>query len=201
LETRYVANLVAVNSRRAWGASQMSDRHRPATRQQLIDETALAARLQQNAYDRFEDAAAAYFGVNRTSMRCMDVLERAGQLSAGEIARQTGLTSGAVTALLDRLERAGYVRRLRDQVDRRRILVRLTELALQGADEIYGPFAAMMSEYDRYSDADLRLILRFLERGSDLLLEHADRVEGVRRARQGGRRRDPPRAHGAADSQ
>jgi DNA-binding MarR family transcriptional regulator len=173
----------------------VSERHRPATRQQLIDEAGLAARLQQNAYDRFEDAAAAYFGVNRTAMRCMDVLERAGQLGAGEIARQTGLTSGAVTALLDRLERAGYVRRLPDPADRRRILVRLTELALQGAAEIYGPFSEVMSEYGGYTDADLRLIVGFLERGSDLLLEHADRVEGLRRARPRGQPRAPGPAH------
>jgi len=155
----------------------------PAARPELIARAALAARLHQNAYDRFEDAAAEYFGVNRTAMRCMDVLERAGQASAGDIARQTGLTSGAVTALLDRLERAGYVRRHRDPADRRRVLVQLTELALQGATEIYGPFAELASEYDRYSDADLRLITGFLNRGSDLLLQHADRVEHLHRCR------------------
>jgi DNA-binding MarR family transcriptional regulator len=154
----------------------VSERQRPTARQQLISETALIVRLHQNAYDRFEDAAAAYFGVNRTAMRCMDVLEREGQLSAGDIARQTGLTSGAVTALLDRLERAGYVSRLRDPADRRRILVQLTELAMQQAAEIYGPFADVLSEFDTYSDADLRLIISYLRRGSDLLLKHADRV-------------------------
>jgi DNA-binding MarR family transcriptional regulator len=160
----------------------------PRSREALVIRAALAARLHQNAYDRFEDAAAEYFGVNRTAMRCMDVLERAGQLTAGEIARQTGLTSGAVTALLDRLERAGWVRRLRDETDRRRILVELTEKAQQGAAEVYGPFAEFRSEYEKYSDAELRFIASYIERGSDLLLEHAARIEEMRR------RRD---AHGA----
>ena len=155
----------------------------PATRQELVSAAALAARLHQNAYDRFEDAAADYFGVNRTAMRCMDVLDRAGQLTAGEIARQTGLTSGAATALVDRLERAGYVRRLRDAADRRKILVELTEAARQGAAEVYGPFSEVLSEYDRYSDSDLRLITSYINRGSDLLLTHAARIEELRRRR------------------
>jgi DNA-binding MarR family transcriptional regulator len=155
----------------------------PRSRQALIMQAALASRLHQNAYDRFEDAAAEYFGVNRTAMRCMDVLERAGQLTAGEIARQTGLTSGAVTALLDRLERAGWVRRLRDDADRRRILVELTDKAVQGAAEVYGPFVEGLAEYDKYSEAELRFITRYIERGSDLLLEHTARIEDMRRRR------------------
>ncbi|MGH3300459.1 MAG: MarR family winged helix-turn-helix transcriptional regulator [Streptosporangiaceae bacterium] len=149
----------------------------PGARQELISQAALAARLHQNAYDRFEDAAAEYFGVNRTAMRCMDVLERAGRLTAGQIARQTGLTSGAVTALLDRLERAGYVRRLRDASDRRRILVEMTEQARQGAAEVYGPLIEVLAEYGKYSDDELRLITSYIERGSELLLEHGTRIE------------------------
>lgn len=158
----------------------------------LVQAAAMAARLHQNAYDRFEDTAAEYFGVNRTAMRCMDVLERAGRLTAGEIARQTGLTSGAVTALLDRLERAGWVRRLRDATDRRRILVELTDQARQGAAEVYGPFIQFLSEYEKYTDAELLFITRYIERGSELLLEHADRIEKLPRrwSSAGGTRED-----------
>jgi DNA-binding MarR family transcriptional regulator len=155
----------------------------PGGRRELISQAGLAARLHQNAYDRFEDAASEYFRVNRTAMRCMDVLERAGRLSAGQIARQTGLTSGAVTALLDRLERAGWVRRLRDATDRRRILVELTEQAQQGAAEVYGPLVEVLAEYDKYTDDELRLITAYIERGSELLLEHAARIEDMRRRR------------------
>jgi DNA-binding MarR family transcriptional regulator len=151
--------------------------------QELVNAAGLAARLHQNAYDRFEDAAADYFGVNRTAMRCMDVLERVGRLTPGEIATQTGLTSGAVTALLDRLERVGYVRRERDAADRRRIWVELTDKARQRAADVYGPLAELMTEYNKYSDAELRLITRYLERGSELLLEQAARIEEARRRR------------------
>jgi DNA-binding MarR family transcriptional regulator len=153
------------------------------TRADLVTRAGLAARLHQNAYDRFEDAAAEYFGVNRTAMRCMDVLERVGRLTAGEIATETGLSSGAVTALLDRLERVGYVRRIRDPGDRRRVFVELTETARKLAQEVYGPLADAMAEFDRYSDAELRLITAYVERGSELLLDLTARVEQMRERR------------------
>lgn len=146
----------------------------------------MAARLHQNDYDRFEDAAAEYFGVNRTAMRCMEVLDRVGQLTAGDIARETGLTSGAVTAMLDRLERVGYVRRLRDQADRRRVLVELTDEARQRAAEVYGPLADAMVEFERYSDEELKVIRDFLRMGSAMLIAQAARVDKQRLAREGG---------------
>ena len=157
-----------------------------ATRRELILAAALEARLQQNAYDRFEDAAAVFFGVNRTAMRCMEVLDRTGQLTAGEIARQTGLTSGAATALLDRLERAGYLRRLRDPADRRRILVELTDQARAASAEIYGPMAEAVAEFERYTDAELELLTDFLRTGSGLLLDNTERIRSLIAARAAG---------------
>ncbi len=159
-----------------------------SARQQLINDAATQARIHQNAYDQFEDAAAAYVGVNRTAMRCMDVLDQAGQLTPGEIAIRTGLTSGAVTAMLDRLERVGLVHRRPDPSDRRRVLVQLTDTARRIASEIYGPLAGEMTEFERYSDAELRLIAEFLRLGTATLKRHADRVE--RQASQA--RRQPP---------
>jgi DNA-binding MarR family transcriptional regulator len=153
------------------------------SRPQLIHEAALEARLHQNAYDRFEDAAAAYFGVNRTAMRCMEVLDRVGQLTAGDIAAQTGLTSGAVTAMLDRLERADLVQRLPDPSDRRRVLVQLTAKARQTALEIYGPLSEAMVEFKRYSDDELALIAGFLRLATRTLEQHADRVVRQRATR------------------
>ena len=59
-------------------------------------------------------------------------------MTAGELDRESELSTGAITTLLDRLERAGYVRRVRDDVDRRRILVELTDEARHRAWEIWG---------------------------------------------------------------
>jgi DNA-binding MarR family transcriptional regulator len=155
------------------------------SRQELINGAALEARLHQNAYDRFEDAAAAYFGVNRTAMRCMEVLDRKGRLTAGEIAIQTGLTSGAVTAMLDRLERADLVQRLSDPSDRRRVLVELTSQARRRAGEIYGPLAGEMTQFEQYTDDELRLIAGFMRLATLALERHASRVEQQRRDRSG----------------
>jgi DNA-binding MarR family transcriptional regulator len=169
----------------AWQDRHVADprQEAKASRQELVNAAGLAARLHQNAYDRFEDAASEYIGVNRSAMRCMDVLDRVGRLTPGEIATQTGLTSGAVTALLDRLERVGYVRRLRDLDDRRRIWVELTDKARQVAAEVYGPLVGVLDEYDKYSDEELQLITRYIERGSELLLEFTARIEEMRRRR------------------
>jgi DNA-binding MarR family transcriptional regulator len=159
-----------------------------SSRPRLIHEAAMESRLHQNAYDRFEDAAAAYFGVNRTAMRCMEVLDRVGQLTAGEVAAQTGLTSGAVTAMLDRLELADLVQRLPDASDRRRVLVQLTSKARQIAVEIYGPLSEVMTEFERFSDDELGLIADFLRLATRTLERHANRVEQLRleRAEGGG---------------
>ena len=156
-----------------------------ATRQELVETVALQARLHQNAYDRFEDAAAAYLGVNRTAMRCLEVLDREGQRTAGEIAAQTHLSSGAVTAMLDRLERADLVQRMPDPGDRRRVLVQLTGRARQLAAGIYGPIMDDMHLFDRFSDEDLRLLHEFLVLTTTLQGRNADRVERMRAERDG----------------
>ena len=167
-------------------AAHDPDRADARSRAELIDAAALEARLNQNSYDRFEDAVAAYIGVNRTAMRCLEVLDRLGQLTAGEIAVQTGITSGAVTAMLDRLERDHLVQRLPDPTDRRRVLVQLTDKARRLAAEIYGPFTGELARFEQYTDAELRLIEQFMRIASQILDQHAERIEQLRRARGSG---------------
>lgn len=152
-------------------------------RAELITAAAMEARLHQNSYDRFEDAAADYVGVNRTAMRCMEVLDRQGQATAGEIAVQTGLTSGAVTAMLDRLQRVDLVQRMPDPSDRRRVLVQMTDKARRLAAEIYGPLAGELDQFEKYSDDELRLIEGFMQMATRALDRHAERVERMRRDR------------------
>jgi len=164
-------------------AAQDHDGEDSRSRTELVNAAAMEARLHQNSYDRFEDAVAAYIGVNRTAMRCMEVLDRLGQLTAGEIAVQTGLTSGAVTAMLDRLARDDLVQRLPDPSDRRRVLVQLTAKARRLADEIYGPLTGEMGQFEHYSDDQLRLIEAFMRMTTRTLDRHAERVERLRRGR------------------
>src|ERR1043166_5846990 len=78
--------------------------------------------------DRLDQAAADRYGLNRTDMRALDIVGRAGPLAPTALARALGFTTGGVTTVLDRLERAGYVRRRPDPGDRRRQLVETTEV-------------------------------------------------------------------------
>ena len=132
-------------------------------RSDLIGALIWEIRATQAAVDAVDDAFADYLGVNRTDARCLDILERDGPMPAGELARAVGLTTGAVTAVLDRLERAGYARRTRDSEDRRRVLVEVTPKVRRAAEEIFdvGNPKAFEDFFADYSDRDLQLLIDF----------------------------------------
>jgi DNA-binding MarR family transcriptional regulator len=88
-----------------------------------------AVRSVQSATARYDPAVADAIGVNRTDPRLIDLLERAGRLTARQLAAATDLTIGAITTAIDRLERSGYARRARDAGARRRIYVEPTDTA------------------------------------------------------------------------
>lgn len=87
---------------------------------------AAALGAHQVADDAFEDALADFLGLNRTDARCLDLIGREGRITAGRLAATSGLTTGAVTVVIDRLSSAGYVRRVRDPDDRRKVYVEMT---------------------------------------------------------------------------
>src|SRR5581483_11215657 len=120
------------------------------------------------ATDRYDQAVADALGANRTDMRCIDVLQREGRLTAGALAEATGLSSGAMTTALDRLERLGFVQRVRDPSDRRRVLVEVTPQVHADAGRFYAEHAAMAERlYDRYSQKELELFLEFVRGGRE----------------------------------
>jgi DNA-binding MarR family transcriptional regulator len=144
----------------------------------VLDEVIRAARASQSASDAVDEAVAELLGLNRTDMRFLDILDREGRLAAGELARSSGLTTGAVTAVLDRLERSGYARRVRDPDDRRRVLVEPTEQARRIGAELYGELgAAAVAALRRYSIAELTLIRDFLRLDRDLNEAHLARLK------------------------
>jgi DNA-binding MarR family transcriptional regulator len=138
-------------------------------RQAVLGELKWEARAAQAANDAFDEAVVELLGVNRTDARCIDILEREGRLTAGQLAKASGLTSGAVTAVLDRLERAGYARRIRDADDRRRVFVEPTEKTRIVAREFYGGLeAAGDRELRRFTVEELALIRDFLRLDREL---------------------------------
>jgi DNA-binding MarR family transcriptional regulator len=145
----------------------------------LIAELISAVRAYQRATEDMDTAAYEALGVNRSDGKCLDVLEEREPMTAGELAEELGLTTGAVTTLLDRLEKAGYVSRARDTVDRRRVLVQLTALARRRIAELYGPMGERGREWlEPMSDDEVRLIIGFLHYGTKLSLENAARIRG-----------------------
>src|SRR5919202_4029852 len=112
------------------------------TRGQLLDAVSRAVAEFQHGTDLVDEAVAAQLGVNRTDLRCLGVLSSRGALTAGQLAQACRLSPGATTTAIDRLERAGYVQRVRDQVDRRSVRVELTARAQERLAALYDPLGA-----------------------------------------------------------
>jgi DNA-binding MarR family transcriptional regulator len=146
-------------------------------RELLIEEVREAFRLNGQAGDAMDQAAAEFLGVHRTDSRLLDVVQMAGRISAGDLARAGHLSPAAVTAALDRLERAGYVRRVADAHDRRRVLVELTERMNTLTGELYGPLAASGHEMLRSLTGEQLTAMRdVLREAARLQLDQAARV-------------------------
>jgi DNA-binding MarR family transcriptional regulator len=153
-----------------------------ALRADLGDE----ARALQSAVDALDEVVAAHLGVNRTDLRCLDILLQLGSATPGKLATALGLTTGSVTTMLDRLEKLGHLRRSSDPADRRKVLVTPSDSVLRIAAELYGPLAEEGArEVARYTTAELELLIDFHRRSRLLQERHADRIR---------RLRDPQRA-------
>ncbi len=112
-----------------------------------------------------------------------------GPMTAKELARHLGMTTGGVTTVIDRLAKAGYVRRRHDNKDRRRLLLETTERHAAVEREIFGGLVAgTLRVVSSYSEADLALIGRFLEQIGAAVAAHSDQLEKGKRGRRVGRR-------------
>ncbi len=151
------------------------------SRDDVLRELNTEVRGWQADQEVFDAAVADLAGLNRTDWRCLDLLFTRGPMSAGELADAAHLTTGAVTGVLDHLEAAGWVRRVRDAADRRRVNVELTERVGEQAGRVYGPLVANSAEMlASYSEEQLEVIVDFVRRERGLLRKHTDRIRGVR---------------------
>jgi DNA-binding MarR family transcriptional regulator len=131
----------------------------------------------------FHQAIADRLGLNPTDHKCADILFVKGPLTAGELAELTGLTTGAITGVIDRLEKVGFVRREDDPSDRRRVIVRVLPSCHRKVGRLFEPFAAAMDELcSRYSDRELAIILDFMTRSQQVAHEQTVRLRQQRTA-------------------
>jgi DNA-binding MarR family transcriptional regulator len=110
----------------------------------------------------------------------MSFLQQDGPMTAGRLAELTGLTSGAVTRMVDRLEARKYVRRRGDPKDRRRVVVELNPASAKEFERFYGPMAGEAADMlKRYSDAQLELIAGLLGHMLEFSRRHAERIKAL----------------------
>ena len=121
----------------------------------------------------FSHAVAERAGMSAADLESLDLLIRHGPMTAGRLAELTGLTTGAVTGLVDRLERRGYARRERHPTDRRSVVVQpLTESALRDLEPSYTAMRQAIDKlFSRYSEEELNVILDFMERAAAVTAE------------------------------
>jgi DNA-binding MarR family transcriptional regulator len=160
---------------------------RTESREDVLSEVAEELRLSGVTNDIADQVVADFLGLNRTDTRCLDIIERLDGVSAGRLASEAGLSTGAVTTVLDRLERAGYARRVQDPGDRRRVLVELTPAARRELQQLYAPLTdATMRQLEGYTTDEVSLVRDFMRDNRRLNEAHAERVRARRRFGQEG---------------
>lgn len=156
---------------------------------ELAGSVARAVREQSDAAVIFHAEMARLSGLNPTDHKTMSVLDRMGPMSAGEIARWTGLATASVTDLVDRLERKGFVRRVDDPKDRRRVLVQpITARVEETRGRLSSLHRALAEICAAYSDGDLEAIAGFLSRIAEALRAETAKLEAVRMHAGGGKK-------------
>lgn len=131
-------------------------------------------RRQSTAAVLFNHAVAERLGLGPTDHKCLDLLLERGPMSGSELSAITGLTSGAVTGVAARLERAGFLRRTPDPHDRRKQVLTPAPDRVQDIDEVFAPFHSDIARLlDGFDTRQLTAIADFLDRSADTLLRHA----------------------------
>jgi DNA-binding MarR family transcriptional regulator len=132
----------------------------------------------------FHQAVADVLGLHITDHKCLDFIYRFGAMPAGRLAELTGLTTGAVTGIIDRLEEAGYVKRTDDPKDRRRTIVEPTrnKKLERKIEVIFIPLHERMHKLlSSYSDSELSFLLEATTEFIDQTREESKKLRSLQR--------------------
>lgn len=152
----------------------------PAASRSGVERVTAELRAFSIALDQLDQFAAEQLGLNRTDQRALDLIGRSGSIAPTQLARALTMSTGATSAVIDRLESVGYVRRGADPTRRRGTIVQMTEDATARCSQIFDPLiTATTAQADRSSDADLAVIAEFLAAHRELLLVHLDRAQRI----------------------
>jgi DNA-binding MarR family transcriptional regulator len=159
-----------------------------------LDDWQEAGRRLSTATIMFHQAVADRLGLHPTDHKCIGLLAEAGSTTAGELAEATGLTTGAITGVIDRLEAAGFVRREDDPKDRRRVIIRVVPKRYQDVVRLFEPLGIAAQQLAaRYSEQELATIMDFVNRSCEMLREATLELRRQTPAAQGKPRAKRPR--------
>jgi DNA-binding MarR family transcriptional regulator len=128
----------------------------------------------------FQEAIAARLGLNATDYRCLEVIIRRGQMTAKALAEEVRLTTGAITGIVDHLEKAGYVERLENPTDRRSVIIRplITHRGVEKklGDTMVSYRAAMSKLFGKYDVDQTAAIVDFLREFVQVLKDQTSKL-------------------------
>ena len=150
-----------------------------ASRTALIADLNRAAREASGLGNLFANAVAERLAVNPTDVECLGVIAGSERVTAGDLANATGLTTGAITGVIDRLERAGLARRERDRGDRRKVYVRMTRDGGARAMALYASLGRAVDRLAaRYTSDEIALLTRYFDESHALMLREIAKLKG-----------------------
>jgi DNA-binding MarR family transcriptional regulator len=160
-------------------------------RQDLVDELAREMPGYISASVRYQMAIADQLDMPLADIHAIGALREFEPIGAKRLAELMGMTSGAVTRLVDRLEQSGYVRRSPDPTDRRRVVLRVVGERVAEIERFYAPMGLRWQrQMAQYTDDQLRFLVGFLRHGSESAQEETVRLRAGGRAHGTRRRRD-----------
>ena len=122
-------------------------------------------------------------GISSADMDCIDFVNVEGRMTAGRLAELTGLTTGAITGVVDRLEKAGFVRRERDETDRRKVfIVPVAERMMEMGRPFELVRRVMQKQCDAYSEAELKFLVRYGNESYQSMLEATTQLNSANEA-------------------
>ncbi|HCT79284.1 MAG TPA: MarR family transcriptional regulator [Micromonosporaceae bacterium] len=168
----FVCYISFVQTKYIWPVRVVSRKNKK--RETILADLHTAGRVHSNAAVMYHAAVSTRMGLSTVEEKTLDLLQRSGDLTAGEITTQTGLAPASVTGLIDRLEAKGFARRVKDPQDGRRVKVQIDPGLESRFAPLFAPFGEKLATlYADYSTEELAVILDFLGRSAKLQLDAA----------------------------
>jgi len=159
---------------------------KPFKRRELLKRFSDLGRRMSTQTVFLHQAIAQSFGLNATDTKCVDLIlsHPVGSVTAGQLSAMSGLTTGAITHILDRLEKRQIIERVRDTRDRRRIFIRVNPQSLEPLMPQYEAIGKAFTDLvDQYSDEELQLICDYMEKASAVANQQLVNIAGGTRSR------------------